>query len=116
MIKNNEKIFPLLNIPLLNISLLNILLEIFHCLIFHCFIFHCLIFHWYIPIFAGSCCNNCGRFYAKVSSSQYTVFGNRLSISLRFLIVYGVFVRLNISFIIDGDKPYRNLKISIISC
>ena len=67
-------------------------------------------------IFAGSCCHNCGPLYAKVSSPQYTVFGNQLSRSLRFLIVYGMFLSLNISFTIGGDIPFRHLKISIISC
>ena len=67
-------------------------------------------------IFAGSCCHNCGPLYAKVSSPQYTVFGNQLSRSLRFLIVYGMFLSLNISFIIGGDIPFRHLKISTIGC
>ena len=58
---------------------------------------------------------NYGLLYAIVSSPQYTVFGNRLSRSLRFLIVYGMFLNLNISFIIGGDKPFRHLKVSKVS-
>ena len=67
-------------------------------------------------IFASSCCHNCGPLYAKVSSPQYTVFGNQLSRSLGFLIVYEMFLSLSISFMIGGDIPFRHLKISIISC
>ena len=55
--------------------------------------------------FAGSCCGNCGPLYAKVSSPQYTAFGNQLSRSLGFLIVYGMLLSLNISFIIREDMP-----------
>ena len=83
----------------------------FHCLIFCLKLTRELLFF----IFAGSCCYNCGPLYAKVSSPQYTIFGNRLSRSLKFLIVYGMFLSLNISFIIGGDIPFRHLIISIIS-
>ena len=67
-------------------------------------------------IFTGSCCYNCGTLYAIISRPQYTVFGNWVSKSLGFLMVYGIFLNLYISFIIGGDIPFRHLKISIISC
>ena len=55
-------------------------------------------------IFAGSCCHDCGLVYAIISSKQYTTFGNRLSRYLGFLMVYGIFLSLDISFIIGGQS------------
>ena len=84
---------------------------------FHSLMF-CLKFTRDVPfiVFVSSCCHNCGPLYAVVSSPQNTVFGNWLSRSLGFLMVYGIFLSLNISFIIGRDMPFRNLKISIITC
>ena len=87
-------------------------LRSFHSLIFCLKLTRELLFF----IFPGSSCHNCGPLYAILSSPQYTVFGNRLSRSFEFLIVYGMFLSLNISFIIVGDIPFRHLKISFISC
>ena len=67
-------------------------------------------------IFAGSCCHDYGPLYTIISSPEYTAFGNRLLRSLGFLMVYGIFLSLNISFIIGGDRHFRYLKILIISC
>ena len=67
-------------------------------------------------IFAGSCCHDYSPLYTIISSPQYTAFGNRLLRSLGFLMVYGIFLSLNVSFIIGGDRHFRYLKILIISC
>ena len=49
--------------------------------------------------------------YTIVSSAQYTVFGNSLSRSLKFLMVYGIFLSLKISSVIGEDTPFRDFKI-----
>ena len=87
---------------------------VLHTLHEHLGSFHCLFFCLKLTrellffIFAGICYHNCGPLYAKVSSPHYTVFGNRLLRSLGFLIIYGMFLSLNMSSIIGGDK-FENL-------
>ena len=82
----------------------------FHCLMFCLKLTRELLF----PIFAGSCCHNCGPLYAIDSSPQYTVVGNWLLRFIIFFILYEIFLNLSISFLTGVDRPLRHLKVQLL--
>ena len=89
-----------------NVSFLNSkwAFKVFHSLMFYLKLTRELLF----SIFAGSYCHSCGPLFVLVSSPQYTVFGNWLSTSLGFFMVYGIFLSINISFYIDLSDIWKS--------
>ena len=60
----------------------------------------------YFFYFWGSCCYNYYPWYDIVSSTQCMALGTWLSRPLRFLVVHGIFLSINISFIIGEDLTF----------
>ena len=77
----------------------------------------CLKFTGDLPfIFSSNCRHNHGPLQVTVSSPRYSIFDNQLPRSLGFWMLFWVFLNINIPFIIGGDKPFRQMITSVISC
>ena len=64
----------------------------------------------YFFYFWGSCCYNYYPWYDIVSSTQCMALGTWLSRPLRFLVVHGIFLSINISFIIGEDLTFQTFE------
>ena len=61
-------------------------------------------------IFAGSYCHNCGLCMLQFQVRNTRSLAADYRDPFRFIMVYGIFLSLNISFIIGTDIPFRHWK------